>query len=51
MHVFIHIYIKVIIKVIRSAGLHPQPEDAPCCEDRDPPNMDICIVKLVQGGT
>jgi hypothetical protein len=20
--------------------LHPQPEDAPCCGDRDPPNME-----------
>jgi hypothetical protein len=22
--------------------LHPQPEDAPCCGDRDPPNMETC---------
>jgi hypothetical protein len=21
--------------------LHPQPEDAPCCGDRDPPRMDL----------
>jgi hypothetical protein len=24
---------------ISAAALHPQPEDAPCCGDRDPTNM------------
>jgi hypothetical protein len=28
----------------------PQPEDAPCCGDRDPPNMDVLIRQdIVQG--